>query len=132
MSNMIPFLPLMLGALAALFLKGWARNIIMLAAPIVGAINLIGFEHGVFWAMEFMGYSLEPVKVDKLSLMFGYLFHLAALIAVIYALHVKDTVQHVAGLAYASSAVGAVFAGDLLTLFVFWELLALTLSLIHI
>ena len=126
MSNMIPFLPLMLGALAALFLRGWARNIIMLAAPIVGALNLIGFEHGVFWAMEFMGYSLEPVKVDKLSLMFGYLFHLAALIAVIYALHVKDTVQHVAGLAYASSAVGAVFAGDLLTLFVFWELLALT------
>jgi multicomponent Na+:H+ antiporter subunit D len=98
----------------------------MLAAPIVGALNLMGLEHGVFWSMEFMGYTLEPVKVDKLSLMFGYLFHLAALIAIIYALHVKDTVQHVAGLAYAGSAVGAVFAGDLLTLFVFWELLALT------
>jgi len=126
MSNVIPFLPLMLGALAALFLRGWARNIIMLVAPIAGALNLMGLEHGVFWAMEFMGYSLEPVKIDKLSLMFGYLFHLAALIAVIYALHVKDTVQHVAGLAYAGSAVGAVFAGDLLTLFVFWELLALT------
>lgn len=126
MSNVIPFLPLMLGALAALFLRGLARNIIMLVAPIVGALNLMGIEHGVFWAMEFMGYSLEPVKIDKLSLMFGYLFHLAALIAVIYALHVKDTVQHVAGLAYAGSAVGAVFAGDLLTLFVFWELLALT------
>ncbi len=126
MNSVIPFLPLMLGALAALFLRGWARNIIMLAAPIVGALNLMGLEHGVFWSMEFMGYVLEPVKVDKLSLMFGYLFHLAALIAIIYALHVKDTVQHVAGLAYAASAVGAVFAGDLLTLFVFWELLALT------
>ncbi|MEQ3696097.1 MAG: Na(+)/H(+) antiporter subunit D [Pseudomonadales bacterium] len=125
-SSVIPFLPLMLGALAALFLRGWTRNIIMLAAPIVGALNLMGLEHGVFWSMEFMGYTLEPVKVDKLSLMFGYLFHLAALIAIIYALHVKDTVQHVAGLAYAGSAVGAVFAGDLLTLFVFWELLALT------
>jgi len=126
MSSVIPFLPLMLGALAALFLRGWMRNIIMLAAPVVGALNLMGLEHGVFWSMEFMGYALEPVKVDKLSLMFGYLFHLAALIAIIYAMHVKDTVQHVAGLAYAASAVGAVFAGDLLTLFVFWELLALT------
>ncbi len=126
MSNMIPFLPLMFGAVAALFLRGWTRNIIMLAAPIVGALNLMGLEHGVFWAMEFMGYALEPVKVDKLSLMFGYLFHLAAFIAIVYALHVKDTVQHVAGLAYAASAVGAVFAGDLLTLFIFWELLALT------
>lgn len=126
MNSVIPFLPLMLGAAAALVLRGWLRNVIMLAAPIIGAINLMGLEHGVFWATEFMGYALEPVKVDKLSLMFGYLFHLAALIAITYALHVKDTVQHVAGLAYAASAVGAVFAGDLLTLFVFWELLALT------
>lgn len=125
-SNVIPFLPLMLGALAALFMRGWLRNIIMLAAPIVGALNLMGFEYGLFWSIEFMGYGLEPVRVDKLSLMFGYLFHLAAFIAIIYALHVKDTLQHVAGLAYAASAVGAVFAGDLLTLFIFWELLALT------
>ena len=126
MNSVIPFLPLMLAALAALALRGWLRNLIMLIAPIVGAINLMGLDHGVFWSLEFMDYALEPVKVDKLSLMFGYLFHLASLIAVIYALHVKDTVQHVAGLAYAASAVGAVFAGDLLTLFIFWELLALT------
>ena len=126
MNSVLPFLPLMLGALAAVFLRGWLRSAIILAAPIVGAVNLMGLEHGVFWSLEFMGYALEPVRVDKLSVMFGYLFHLASFIAVLYALHVKDTVQHVAGLAYAASAVGAVFAGDLLTLFVFWELLALT------
>ena len=126
MNSVLPFLPLMLGALAAVFLRGWLRSAIILAAPIVGAVNLMGLEHGVFWSLEFMGYALEPVRVDKLSMMFGYLFHLASFIAVLYALHVKDTVQHVAGLAYAASAVGAVFAGDLLTLFVFWELLALT------
>ncbi len=126
MTSVLPFLPLMLGAFAALALRGWLRNIVMLAAPIVGAINLIGLEQGVFWSFEFMGYALEPVRVDKLSLMFGYLFHLASFIAVVYALHIKDTVQHVTGLAYAASAVGAVFAGDLLTLFIFWELLALT------
>lgn len=126
MNSVIPFLPLMFGALAAIFLRGWLRNILMLAAPIVGALNLMGLEHGVFWSLEFMGYALEPVRIDKLSMMFGYLFHLASFIAIVYALHVKDTVQHVAGLAYAASAVGAVFAGDLLTLFVFWELLALT------
>lgn len=126
MNSVIPFLPLLLGALAALVLRGWWRNSVMLAAPVLGALNLMGLEHGVFWSLEFMGYALEPVRVDKLSLMFGYLFHLASLIAIIYALHVKDTVQHVAGLAYAASAVGAVFAGDLLTLFMFWELLALT------
>ncbi len=121
-----PFLPLLLGALAAILLRGWLRNILMLLAPVVGAINLYALEPGIFWSLEFMGYALEPVRIDKLSMMFGYLFHLASFIAIVYALHVKDTVQHVAGLAYAASAVGAVFAGDLLTLFVFWELLALT------
>jgi multicomponent Na+:H+ antiporter subunit D len=53
-------------------------------------------------------------------------FHIAAVISITYSLHVKDTVQQVAGMLYAGSALGAVFAGDLLTLFVFWELLALT------
>ncbi|MCG8314994.1 MAG: Na(+)/H(+) antiporter subunit D [Pseudomonadales bacterium] len=121
-----PFLPLLLGALAAILLRGGLRNTLMLLAPVAGALNLTTLEPGILWSLEFMGYALEPVRIDKLSLMFGYLFHLASFIAIVYALHIKDTVQHVAGLAYAASAVGAVFAGDLLTLFIFWELLALT------
>ena len=121
-----PFLPLLMGAIAAIVLRGHLRSAIMLLTPIWGALQLTAMEPGLYWTMEFMGYALEPVRVDKLSMLFGYLFHLAALIAVIYALHLKDTLQHVSGLSYAASAVGAVFAGDLLTLFVFWELLAFT------
>lgn len=121
-----PFLPLLIGAIAAIVLRGHLRSAIMLLTPIWGALQLTAMEPGLYWTMEFMGYTLEPVRVDKLSMLFGYLFHLAALIAVIYALHLKDTLQHVSGLSYAASAVGAVFAGDLLTLFVFWELLAFT------
>ena len=52
--------------------------------------------------------------------------HIASLIAIIYSLHVKDTIQQVSAMLYAGSALGAVFAGDLLSLFVFWELLAFT------
>lgn len=121
-----PFLPLLIGSMAAIFLRGHIRSAIMLLAPVWGALQLSGLEPGIYWAMEFMGYQLAPVRVDKLSIMFGYLFHLAAFIVIVYALHIKDTVQHVAGLSYAACAVGAVFSGDLLTLFVFWELLALT------
>jgi multicomponent Na+:H+ antiporter subunit D len=49
------------------------------------------------------------------------IFLIAALLGVIYALHVQDTLQHVAALVYAGSALGAVFAGDLVTLLIFWE-----------
>ena len=58
MNSVLPFLPLMIGALAAVFLRGWLRSAIILAAPIVGAVNLMGLEHGVFWSIEFMGYAL--------------------------------------------------------------------------
>ena len=68
-----------------------------------------------------MGLSLVTLRVDKLSLLFGYVFLLAALLGGIYALHVRDTVQHAAGLIYAGCALGAIFAGDLVTLFIFWE-----------
>ncbi|OIQ46111.1 MAG: Na(+)/H(+) antiporter subunit D, partial [Gammaproteobacteria bacterium MedPE] len=121
-----PFVPLLIGALAAIFLRGHLRSVIMLLTPIWGALQLAILDPGLYWAFEFLGYQLEPIRVDKLSLIFGYLFHLAAFIAVVYALHLKDTIQHVAGLSYAASAVGAVFAGDLVTLFIFWETLALT------
>ena len=89
-------------------------------------LGLLGLESGTSLSSDLMGYALTPVRVDSLSLLFGYLFHVAAFIAVVFALHVKDPVQDSAALAYAGSAVGAVFAGDLLTLFVYWELLALT------
>ena len=66
------------------------------------------------------------LRIDRLSLVFGTIFHIAAFINVIYALHVKDDTQHVAGLIYVGSAIGAVFAGDLISLFVYWELSAIS------
>ena len=59
-----------------------------------------------------------------LSLVFSYVFSLMAVIGIIYALHVKDNVQHVAALVYVGSALGVTFAGDFLTLFIFWEFMA--------
>ena len=98
----------------------------MIATPIVGALHLWTVPEGVHLQFAFLEYQLIPYRVDKLSLMFGYVFHIAAFIAIIYSLHVRDTLQQVAAMMYAGSGLGAVFAGDLLTLFVFWELLAFT------
>ncbi len=120
------FVPLYCAALLALFTRGWLRVAIMLAAPILGGLHLLGIEPGVSVQLQLLTFDLEPYRVDRLSLLFGYLFHIAALIGVIYALHVKDTMQHVAALLYAGSAVGAVFAGDLVTLFMFWEAMGLS------
>lgn len=121
-----PFVPFYVAAVLAYFTHGKLRNIILLATPILGGLHLLMVPEGIYWQTTLMDYNLTPYKVDSLSLIFGYAFHIAAFIAVLYALHVKDTVQQVAGMLYAGSALGAVFAGDLVTLFVFWEFLALS------
>ena len=121
-----PFLPFFIGALIAAVSRGTLRNVFMLATPIVSALHLWMVPEGIHLQFAFLDYQLTPYRVDKLSLMFGYVFHIAAFIAIIYSLHVRDTLQQVAAMMYAGSGLGAVFAGDLLTLFVFWELLAFT------
>jgi len=121
-----PFVLFYAAALVAVFLRGWPRAVVMLAVPVAGGLQLIGLEHGEYNVIALLGFELSPFRVDRLSLLFGYLFHIAAFIGVLYSLHVKDTVQQVASLLYAGSALGAVFAGDLITLFVFWEMLAVS------
>jgi len=76
--------------------------------------------------VQVFSYALTPVRVDGLSLVFGYVFFIAAILGGIYGLHVRDGVQHAAALMYVGSAIGAVFAGDLITLFIYWELTAVT------
>ena len=121
-----PFVPFFIGALIAACTRGTLRNIMMIAVPILSALHLWLVPNGIHLQFAFLDYQLLPYRVDKLSLMFGYVFHIAAFIAIIYSLHVKDTVQQVSAMLYAGSGLGAVFSGDLLTLFVFWELLAFT------
>ena len=125
-SSLTPALVLVLGAFLVPLLHDRIRGIYMLALPVVGFWQMLGLEYGSYGQIELFGQTLVTLRVDKLSLIFGYIFLLAALLSVIYSLHVKDTVQQVAGIAYAGAAVGAVFAGDLITLFVFWELTAVT------
>ncbi len=126
MIELPPFVPFFIGALILLFTRGMLRSAIMIAIPIVSAMHLVMVPEGIHLQFTFLEYQLTPYRVDKLSIMFGYVFHIAALIGIIYSLHLRDTMQQVSAMLYAGSALGAVFAGDLLTLFVFWELLAFT------
>lgn len=121
-----PFVPFFIGAVIAAVTRGRLRGLVMVLIPVLSAIHLWTVPEGSHLQFAFLSYELIPYRVDKLSLMFGYVFHIAAFIAIIYALHVRDTVQQVAALMYAGSGLGAVFSGDLLSLFVFWELLAFT------
>ncbi len=126
MTSLAPFVIFFVGAALVAVTQGVLRSVILLTIPIVGAWNLYAMADGTTTVVNLFDYELTIVRLDRLSLLFGYLFHLATLIGVIYALHVKDRVQQVSSIIYAGSALGAVFAGDLITLFAFWELLAVS------
>jgi multicomponent Na+:H+ antiporter subunit D len=126
MIELPPFVLFYLAALAAAVLPRRARQVVMLAVPLVGGLALMNLAPDLLVRVAFMDLHLEPLRVDKLSMLFGILFHIGAFIGIVFSLHVDDRSQHVAALLYAGSAIGAVFAGDLLTLFLFWEILALT------
>lgn len=126
MDSLPPYAIFLIGALFIPAMGGRLRRVALVLIPLLSSANISNLEQGDDWQLLFLDYELIPVRVDELTLLFGYLFHLAALIAVIFSLHVRDTTQHVAGLVYAGSALGAVFAGDFITLFVFWELMAVS------
>ena len=106
------------------------QGALLIATPIIGALNLLTLEMGTAWTWQVLDLSLVQLRVDRLSFLFGLLFHLALLLGAIYALRVRDTMQHVATLTYAGSALGAVFAGDLITLFIYWEGMALASAIL--
>ncbi|MFP3911423.1 MAG: Na(+)/H(+) antiporter subunit D, partial [Desulfobacteraceae bacterium] len=125
-STIPPFVIFIAGAVLVPFFRGSWKKAYMLLLPVVGFINLIHIPEGTHWVVRFLEYDLVLGRMDRLSLVFGYIFLLISFIAILYALHVKDDVQHVAGLIYAGSALGAVFSGDLFTFFIFWEMLTVS------
>ncbi|MDH4321318.1 MAG: proton-conducting transporter membrane subunit, partial [Desulfobulbaceae bacterium] len=124
MINALPpaFIFILGGLLIPLF-KGRLQAAFMLLLPVVGFWNLLQLPMGESSVLYFLDFQVTLCRVDRLSLLFGYIYHLISLITVIYILHVRRNIEYVAGFVYAGAALGAVFAGDLFTFFCFWEML---------
>lgn len=121
-----PAVIFILGSLLIPVLKGKFKSAYMLFLPVLAFISLLNMPEGKYWIVRFLEYDLIFGRVDKLSMVFGYIFALITFIGMLYALHVKDDVQHVSAFIYAGSALGVTFAGDLFTLYVFWEIMAIS------
>ena len=121
-----PGLLLILGAWALPLLKGQTKRLAMLLLPALALAVCLRMEPGVYGEVSFLGQVLVFGRVDQLSLIFSYVFSIMAFLGMVYALHVKEDSQHVTALTYAGGALGITFAGDLLSLYVFWELLAIS------
>jgi multicomponent Na+:H+ antiporter subunit D len=121
-----PATALIIGGLATAFLRGRFASMALVIAPILGLWHVHTLEVGSASNLALFGYDIIGVAVDQQAKLFGYLFHLAALVAGIYSFHLRDPWQISMALLYAATAVGVAFAGDMLSLFLWWEGLAIT------
>jgi multicomponent Na+:H+ antiporter subunit D len=111
-----------LAAGVILFLPhGLMRNTVMLGIPIIAAFQVWTLGMGEFVLIPFFGFDLEFMRLDRLSRIFVLIFCLAAFLGNLFAWHLRDTIQQVAALAYAGSAIGAALSGDMISLFFYWE-----------
>lgn len=119
-----PALLLILGAPLLLVFGGWARKALILILPVLTLIAIWSVGDGVQITVPFLDYDLELVEGSNLSRLFATIFAIMAFAGGLFALNQNRTIELVAAFAYAGSAIGVALAGDLFTVFVFWELMA--------
>lgn len=122
-----PFVIYLVGAPLVLVLSGRARQAALIAIGAIGLADILLLPQGaVLWNVPFMGFTLTLLKVDSLSYMTGVIFGIITLLAIVYAAAVASPRLHLFALLYAGASLGAVFAGDWITLLFMWELMAIT------
>lgn len=131
-SELPPSFLLITGACLVPFIPGKLKNVFTILLPTL-AFYLISQmpETASLNVTLFQGFpEMNLLRVDKLSKIFGYIFTINASVAMIFAFYLKDNTQHSSALIYIGSALGVVFAGDLITLYVFWEFMAVSSAIL--
>ena len=120
-----PALLLILGALLIPLFKGKIKSGFMLIIPVAAFLTLWSLPNGSYWTFSLLDYDLVLGRLDSLSRVFGYIFCLVTFIGLIFALNIDDNLQYCAAFIYAGGALGVTLAGDVFSLYVFWELMAI-------
>lgn len=125
-----PGLVLLGGGLLLPLLDGWRRSAWQLVLPLLALALVWQVPDGAVWQFSYLEHVLTPLKGDKLSRLFATIFALMAFGGGLFALTQQSRLELAAAYAYAGAAIGVSFAGDLITVFVFWEIMAIGSTLV--
>ena len=124
-SSFPPGLLLIIGGLLLPFVTANVRTTLILGLPLIVLWGIWQIGDGVQLSLPFLDYQLAVVQGDTLSRLFATVFAIMAFAGGLFALSQKQVIELAAAFVYAGSAIGVTFAGDLITVFVFWEIMAL-------
>ncbi len=125
MSALPPGLLLILGAGLLPFLGGGRRVAAIIGLPALTLAWILLLPPTPGPTIGFIGLELMPVRADALGRLFAIVFAIMAMGGGLFALGQPNRIEIAAAFAYAGGAIGVALAGDLLTLFVFWEAMAI-------
>ena len=120
-----PALILLFAAFMAVISRPTARSIILLVAPLITLWAIWSLPDGVVLSTRFLDYQIQPIEVSPIRRMFATIFTIMAFAGALFSFRTARTAELGAAFAYASGAVGVSFAGDLITLFIWWEMMAI-------
>ena len=130
MINFPPGLILILGALLLPCIPKRWRGIAVLALPLITLAGVWMFPQGFAQSITFLDYELELANGTRIGRLFATVFCIMAFAGGLFAYRQASTLELCAAFAYAGSAIGVTFAGDLITLLLFWELMAVGSTII--
>lgn len=125
-----PMLALVGAGLLVPFLRGGLRAAVLLLAPVLSLWLVWQVPDGVALAVPYLGFDLILVKGTALGRLFATVFSIMAFAGALFALNQRRHFELAAAFVYAGSAIGVTFAGDLITLFLFWEMMAIASTLV--
>jgi multicomponent Na+:H+ antiporter subunit D len=120
-----PALILLIAAVLICLVKGHARTAVILVAPIITLWAIWQIPDGVQSTVKFLSYNIEPVEGSPLRRLFATIFAIMVFVGGLYSFRVARWYELAAAFAYAAGAIGVCFAGDLITMFLYWELMAI-------
>ena len=120
-----PALILLLGALLIGPTRGALRTVVVLITPLLTLLAVWQVPDGVALTFEYLQYGIQPIEGSPVRRLFATIFALMAFAGGVYAFRQARWYELAAAYAYAAGAVGVSFAGDLISFFLFWELMAL-------
>ena len=125
-----PGLLLILAGLLLPLLKGQTRSVVMIGLPLVALFLVWQLPNGDLLTTNYLNFELIIMRVDELSRLFATVFTIMAAVGGLFALNQTKVNELASAFVYAGAAISVVFAGDLITVFIFWEIMAVASSII--
>lgn len=126
--NIPPSIIMIIGSVLIAVTKKYLRLAVAISLPVITLLQVwnisgLNIEHDM--QIKLGQFILSPLHVHPYSLIFSTAFCIAAFAAALYGSLQSRCCELVAGLVYAGSAIGVCFSGDFITLFIYWEIMAI-------